>query len=729
MSPTTPAAPRSARTVVTLTLRTLVVGTFVLALVVTGVVVAPAAVAGPSEGLAGQPTTAADLGYVPVAPARLLDTRVAGGKPVGPGARLDVQVVGVKGIPSNARAVALNVTGTQATARTFLRIWPSGAAMPATSFSNIDPWTTDALAAGVVSGVGSDGKVSLYNNTGSIHLVVDVTGYFVEAGGYGFGLAASGVRVYDSRNGFSSAAGSTTTKGPLLSGQPRSVQVGGVGTIPKDAVAVVANVTSVGPRSVGNIAAYPAGGQRPETSSVNHIPGDNVSNRTTVPLDAQGRMALTLTGASADVVVDVVGWYGPGQGLRFTPIVPERAVDTRTAGYAAVAAGQPRSAQLSTASVPSDAVAVLVSVAATQQTARTYVTVWGSGPKPATSDLNTAPGRDQAAMTVVRVDQNAEILYVDAGRSHLVVDTLGYFRGNAAAGQSATSGSNAIAPDTKAGPGGQLTVWVAPRGTGTGLTQGSPVGDLAAAQRVVASNGGKAVNVDVRFLPGTYTLPTSSWSAVSPGNRVRFLPAGYRDGAGACPVDSPVFVGDGTNLYWMGISAVDSDTRYDVRCMTVRNYTNGINITGGYEYKEPGRDARGKGARMPSPTVTGMVFDRIGNQYVKHPLGTGWGAVHILNTDKAVVWGNTFTDMRNVAPDTGLIHAVYMVYSTNMDVRLNRVDGDTGDAIRVRSSSTGTVSSNVVNGAPKAVSDWWCDAACGAKNAQSTEYPSAITVR
>jgi hypothetical protein len=114
-------------------------------------------------------------------PARVLDTRTGtGGVPVakvGPGGSVGLTVTGVGGVPSSGvSAVVLNVTAVGASAHTFVTVWPSGETRPLASNLNVAPgWVIPNL---VVAKVGSGGRVSLYNNAGTVDLVADVIGWF-----------------------------------------------------------------------------------------------------------------------------------------------------------------------------------------------------------------------------------------------------------------------------------------------------------------------------------------------------------------------------------------------------------------------------------------------------------------------------------------------------------------------------------------------------------------------
>ncbi|MGH9154146.1 MAG: PKD domain-containing protein, partial [Acidimicrobiales bacterium] len=127
-------------------------------------------------GWFGAEGVAAGDRYIPLPPARILDTRT-GGAPVGPGATVPAAVTGVGGVPaSGVSAVVLNVTVTQPTAEGYLTVYPSGMARPVASNLNFHPGQTVPNL--VVAKVGTDGKVALYNNLGASHVVLDVVGWY-----------------------------------------------------------------------------------------------------------------------------------------------------------------------------------------------------------------------------------------------------------------------------------------------------------------------------------------------------------------------------------------------------------------------------------------------------------------------------------------------------------------------------------------------------------------------
>ena len=113
-------------------------------------------------------------------PSRILDTREGNGAPKRPlTARqvLPLQVRGRGNVPSDATAVVLNLTAVTPSADGYVTAYPTDATR--TETSSINMVRGETLANLVVSKLGPDGAINLYNHAGSVELVADVTGWFV----------------------------------------------------------------------------------------------------------------------------------------------------------------------------------------------------------------------------------------------------------------------------------------------------------------------------------------------------------------------------------------------------------------------------------------------------------------------------------------------------------------------------------------------------------------------
>lgn len=120
--------------------------------------------------------------YYPLSPCRAVDTRygnsVNGGPIMGQDSTRNFQMRGVCGVPSTAKAVSLNLTAVQSNTGGWMTLWPSNLSRPNVamiSFQASDP----ALANGVIVGVSTNPQdLSVYNNQGTVHVIIDITGYF-----------------------------------------------------------------------------------------------------------------------------------------------------------------------------------------------------------------------------------------------------------------------------------------------------------------------------------------------------------------------------------------------------------------------------------------------------------------------------------------------------------------------------------------------------------------------
>jgi hypothetical protein len=372
--------------------------------------------------------------YTPLTPARVLDTRDGTGLtgPVGPGSTVDVQIAGKGGVPATGvSAVALNVTVTQPTALGYVTLFPTGAPRP--EASNLDFFPGDTVPNLVVVKLGTGGRASVFNATGTTHLVADVAGWFSDTGTGNDGRFQPLVpaRILDTRVG----TGGGARLGP---GGSLDVQVAGQGGVPATGVeAAVLNVTVTGTTATSFLTAYPTGEARPLASNLNFDSGDTVANRVFAKLGAGGKVTIFNLAGSADVVVDVGGWYTDaslaGVGGTYTPLNPARILDTRTGAGGVtgpLAGGTSVDVQVTgQAGVPSSGVrAVVLNATVVQPAALGYLTMFPAGaPLPNASDLDFAPGDIRANLVVVGVGTGGRVGLFTLAGTHVVLDVAGWF--------------------------------------------------------------------------------------------------------------------------------------------------------------------------------------------------------------------------------------------------------------------------------------------------------------
>ncbi|NUT48896.1 MAG: hypothetical protein HOV94_16555 [Saccharothrix sp.] len=343
--------------------------------------------------------------FVPTAPRRVLDTRTGG--PVGYQVALDLSAH----VPASATAVVINLTGTQPTEDTNVRVSPDEE-VPNVSHLNLAAGETRANQ--VTAALRPDQRLLyLTNNAGTVHLIADLAGYYTTDAASRF-TTTSPTRVLDTRT--STALGPGATRELDLSGQ-----------VPSSATSVTLNLTGTEPTAATHVIAYPSGATRPVVSNLNLEPGQTVPNLVTVALGANRRITLYNNAGSTHLVADLAGYHAGDRGHRFFPVPPVRSLDTRRTG-GPLGEGGTRVVDL-TNRIPPSAAAAVLNLTGTTVTASTYVTAYPTGTaRPVASNLNLAPGRDTANAAVVALGEEARMtLYNNAGSANVVVDVAGFF--------------------------------------------------------------------------------------------------------------------------------------------------------------------------------------------------------------------------------------------------------------------------------------------------------------
>jgi hypothetical protein len=247
--------------------------------------------------------------YTPIVPTRLLDTRdptSAIKAPVGQGQAISVLVAGMANVPSaGAGAVVLNVTATNPTSASFLTVYPTGPAQPVAS--NLNFVAGQTMPNRVIVKLGSGGSVNFYNAFGSVDVVADVAGWFSDgttsnAGSMFVGMTPG--RILDTRP--ANAVGPGATSVLMVAGQDGVPAMSSA--VPP--AAVVLNVTATNPTAPSFLTIWPDGPLRPTASDLNYLPQQTVPNLVVVRLGPSGAIDIYNAFGTADVVVDVVGWYG-----------------------------------------------------------------------------------------------------------------------------------------------------------------------------------------------------------------------------------------------------------------------------------------------------------------------------------------------------------------------------------------------------------------------------------
>ena len=435
--------------------------------------------------------------YMPVNPQRLVDTRCsttpqpsycslenlpsanATLTSLAGGASENVTVTGIDGIPSNAMAVAINVTTVDMGSSEYLTIYPQGA-NPAAASSLI--WTASG---GVVANLVtvavkmSSGEITVTNGGGSsVDYVVDIEGYYTPAGNTSTGLYnhVTPSRLADTRCSETSPPEYITSSycaslpspnsnlTTLGTGQIENVTVTGVGGIPSSGVsAVVLNLIAIDPTHAGYLTVFPTGAAKAVVSTVDFNEGETVANRAIVKVGSNGQISIYNNSGNTNFAVDVSGYYTDGSsssqtGSLFNPVAPARILDTRcsttpqpsycslenlpsaNATLTAIPGSSSIAVQVAgEANIPADATAVVGNLTATDGNGGGYLTTYTASTAfptsglsvslPATSDVNFSTGSINANMVVSGLSSSGGLEIANGGdhKVDALFDVSGWF--------------------------------------------------------------------------------------------------------------------------------------------------------------------------------------------------------------------------------------------------------------------------------------------------------------
>ena len=376
--------------------------------------------------------------FIPVTPTRLLDGRLTT-PPIrlGPLGTTDVQVTGVAGVPATGvTAVVVNLTVDAPTAPSYFQLYPTGGN---TFTSNLNFEANQTRAADSTVKVGTNGRITIRNETGQASPILDIQGYYAAVvsptTGSSYVPLASPVRGLDTR---------TQPVGPPVGRFNANETRTFTPAVPAGATAVVATFTSVNPTERGFLTAYPDGTPRPTVSNLNWERGRTIPNLATVPLGTGGRVAL-FTNQPTDLLIDITGYYvsrtSAEIGDRFTAVDPARLGDSRaTSGNIGgltrfTTMNQTQQLRVTgVGGVPAtgvSAVVITITGAGVASNPDTFFTAFPAGSTlPVVSNLNPIRGENAANLAIVRVGTGGNISLLNFNPSaEMVIDVYGYFRG------------------------------------------------------------------------------------------------------------------------------------------------------------------------------------------------------------------------------------------------------------------------------------------------------------
>ena len=357
-------------------------------------------------------------GFVPIPPARPIDTRPSAGGdgPVPGGSVLEVDLSDLLDT-TRALGAVINITAVDDLGTVprdgrvgFITAYPCGQEQPAVS--NVNYIAGDISSNTSITRIGDGGKVCLFVSD-TVNVLVDITGWFSQ--GY-FGGAPQ--RLLETR-------GPGGIAQPIPAGTVTRVPVAGRFGVPSSAVGAALNVTASNPSAQGFITVWDCDSPRPNTSNVNFsrvTPFWAVANFTINELSSTGEICV-YNSVATDVLVDVFGWFDG----TFRPIPNARLLDTRST--APLAGDQVVRVQITGRDgVPASAKSVAVNVTAVDARSAGFATVYAcEANRPNVSKINFFAGETVANTTFIGLDSGGGLCIYTSGTADYLMDVFGWF--------------------------------------------------------------------------------------------------------------------------------------------------------------------------------------------------------------------------------------------------------------------------------------------------------------
>jgi hypothetical protein len=244
--------------------------------------------------------------YQPITAVPLLDTttqlRVGGRLSATQTVDLDVPGAGI-GVPSDATAVAVNITGINPAQAGFLTAYPCGISRPIVA--SVNPNVGGIKQNFGIVPLSATGDLCLYSHQ-AMDVRIDVLGYFT-GGAPTMIVPSTPTRVTDTRDIYRTQMNLGTGGAALIANQTTTLVLAGQRGIPANAKALSVNVTAVAPSGNGSLTVWGCGTQ-PAVKSINFTTGKTVANGMQVQLSATGALCVSST-AGTHLVIDVTGWW------------------------------------------------------------------------------------------------------------------------------------------------------------------------------------------------------------------------------------------------------------------------------------------------------------------------------------------------------------------------------------------------------------------------------------
>jgi hypothetical protein len=275
------------------------------------------------------------------------------------------------------------------------------------------------------------GSVDIYNgSSGSVTVNVATVGLYSHAQFADTYHPAAPARLLDTRNG----TGGVT--GPVAGGHSATLTVTGTHGVPTGADSVVLNVAATTTKASGSLTVSTHGTSGSSVTGPYWTTGQTASAQIVLPL-VDGKIVLhNASRSSANLIADLVGWYGPtASGAEFQPVGPVRILNTRTgtgSGGKIAKLGAHATLKLKVTGahgVPASGVnAAELNLTVSSPSGGGYLVAYADGTvRPGVHSVDFTTGHTVANRALVKVGSDGEIDLYNAGSASVDVyaDLLG----------------------------------------------------------------------------------------------------------------------------------------------------------------------------------------------------------------------------------------------------------------------------------------------------------------
>ena len=372
------------------------------------------------------------LKFSSTGPTRVFDTRNLG-PATGPIRAWTSRLVNVVEEQGAHRAALVNITHVRPSSTGYLTVWQPRTPRP--TASNINGTMGEVAANASVVPIDENGDILVFASATG-HVVIDLLGFFDVSGSTDDGRfqPVDPIRAIDTRE-LPDPETNNYTRSAV--GGDSLVEVPIEGSFGVDstaaAVALIVTASADSDPDSGYVVAFPGGGTQPSSSNVNTSGnGDVRANLVVVPLGGDGSVDFVLH-VTADVIVDVVGFFTNGTaaddtaGL-YVSAPPNRVIDTRQSSpFGRLTAGG--TGTIDPAGVPAGSLGVTQNLVMIATGGRGYLTAYpATEPEPPlVSNVNSGMAGQVRSAFAITVLGDDEITYFASIDTHLVVDVTGYF--------------------------------------------------------------------------------------------------------------------------------------------------------------------------------------------------------------------------------------------------------------------------------------------------------------